>query len=152
MKENQWSVYHKNLYIRNGEIDRVYCHHDTNKKSLQFCIAEIKTSLLFSQKDFASVFTEVGFKRYLKQRQIQNIYRFGETLHAQLCEKKVPRFHIVLRFFLIFKFIRQFEFSQKMGAHTAIKTCCLKQSHAIFSVEPEFTQICARKSLLQVHV
>lgn len=153
MCSKKWNAVHKNLSIRNGEIDRVYESFHEELCKLNICIAEVKTSLVFSKKEILSVFSEVGFKRYFKQRQLQNLYRFGETLQAQKKEKGVHNFQIFLRFFLILKIEREIHLEkEELLQNPSLKLCHNEAGYLIFSVEPEFTPWNARKSLLQIKI
>lgn len=149
----KWNAMYKNLYIRNGEIDRVYSFWNESLQESKICVAEVKTNLIYTRKEIQNIFTEVGFKRYFKQRQIQNLYRFAETLQAQKKEKDIQGTHIFLRFFLILKFGRKIDLqSGDLQNNSGIKICHQGLNHLIFSVEPEFTQFNARKSLLQTNI
>jgi Holliday junction resolvase-like predicted endonuclease len=153
MLVKKWNVMHRNLYIRNGEIDRVYAFWNESLQESKICVAEVKTNLIYTKKEIQNIFTEVGFKRYFKQRQIQNLYRFAETLQAQRQEKNIQNVHFFLRFFLILKFGKKIDLqSDDLENNSGIKICHQSLDHLIFSVEPEFTQFNARKSLLQTRI
>ena len=155
MTENNWNPINKNLRIKKGEIDRVYYQKNLVTQENKFCITEVKTSVFYTKKDIEILFTETGIKRYLKARQVRNLYRCGENLIALLQQKKIPYFNVYLRFFIIFKYVKpnlsniNFE---KLPKSPAIKNCFVGENYLIFSIEPEFTRINARKSLLQVSV
>jgi len=154
MEKNKWKPINKNLRIKKGEIDRIYFFKNRETQEIKFCVTEIKTTVYYKVKDIEVLFTETGVKRYLKQRQIQNLYRVGENLIAYLKQQKTKNFKVYLRFFIVFK--SHFKLSQKnmekMPKSPAIKNCYQGEDYLIFSIEPEFTGISARKSLLQVKV
>ena len=154
MKINDWNPINKNLRIKKGEIDRIYFHKDRETQETKFCITEIKTSLFYKVKDIEILFTETGVKRYLKQRQIQNLYRYGENLIALLYQQKTRNFKVYLRFFIVFKSLHSLSRMnlEKLPRSPAIKKCYTGENYLIFSIEPEFTGINSRKSLLQVKV
>ncbi len=154
MKKNSWNAVNKNLKIKKGEIDRVYFHKNSESGKIQFCVTEVKTSHFYTTKDIEILFTETGVKRYLKQRQIQNLYKYGENIIAHLKQQKIPNFKVYLRFFIILKSkypLKKIN-SKNLPKSPAIKNCVQGDDFYIFSIEPEFTGINARKGLLQVKI
>lgn len=75
-----WSVYQRNIRLRRGEIDRVYKSHTSLAK--RFCICEIKTIQVKNDTQFQSIFSELSFKRFIKNRQMTNLHRYGMHLRA----------------------------------------------------------------------
>lgn len=144
-----WQVESCNLKIKHGEIDRIYKKQGLSQTHL--CLAEIKTVIFFTSRDFEELFTEVGFKRLLKQRQLQNLYKFGEHLNAQFQSSK-KKCKIYIRFFVVAKCVwsQKNKAPRKMG-NGSIKLCFRNDQYDIFAVEPEFTPYIGRKSLLQVY-
>ena len=143
MEKNNWLSIEKNLRIPGGEIDRIYACHNVGVRP-QFCIAEIKTNLIHSKKTFTEIFSEVGIKKYLKQRQIRNLYRFGEHYFAKGYK------NIFLRLFIVLKIKNKFKINILKKNTGPIKICFSNDDYFILSVEPEFTNSQARKSLLQI--
>jgi Holliday junction resolvase-like predicted endonuclease len=139
IKEHGWLPVQKNLKIPGGEIDRIYAQ---NKKQGCFCLAEIKTNVIFSQKIFFETFSEIGIKKYIKQRQIQNLYKLGEH-----CISK--GYAVFLRIFIILK-TKCFINKKRLPLEKAIRICYVSKDFWILSVTPEFTNINTRKSLLQI--
>ena len=154
MEDKKWRPISKNLKIKKGEIDRIYTHQAETCDCLHVCLMEIKTSIIFCESSLKSLYTETGVKRFLKQRQINNLYRYGENLMAQFQQKNIEDFKIYLRFILVFKM--DFRPSQKLLAvlenSHGIKKCHNEEGLLIFSVEPEFTTSNQRKSLLQIKI
>ena len=143
MEQHNWLPTEKNLRIHGGEIDRVYtCAHSREKP--QFCIAEIKTNLIYSKNNFAEIFSEVGIKKYLKQRQIRNLYKFGENYLAS------GKQNVFLRLFIVLKLNNELKINSPLKNTGSIKICFTSDSYFILAIEPEFTNLQARKSLLQV--
>ncbi len=103
MEKKGWLPFAKNLRIKHGEIDRVYTLQVKKQGVASFCVCEIKTTVFYNLQALRNIYTEVGVKRYLKQRQIQNLYRYGENLMANLQVKGVCKPKIYLRFFILFK-------------------------------------------------
>lgn len=154
MKSQNWDVFHQNLLIRGGEIDRVYVNQMSVDQKKRFCIAEIKTAFIYRKKEFQDVFSEVGFKRYLKQRQMQNLYRFAETLQSRGPKGKKSSCLMWIRFFLILRLKDKNIVSNEIlkTNQSGLKLCHKNADYLIFSVEPEFTVFRSRKSLLQTCV
>lgn len=154
MKQHDWNPINKNLRIKKGEIDRVYFCENKETLERKYCVAEIKTALFYKAQDIEVLFMETGVKRYLKQRQIQNLYRYGENLIAMLHQYKTKKFKVYLRFFIVFKYARRLDKLNLafLPKTRAIKNCFRGEGYFIFSIEPEFTSISARKSLLQIKV
>lgn len=154
MKAQNWDVFHQNLLIRGGEIDRVYMNKMSADQKTRFCIAEIKTTVIYRKQEFQDIFSEVGFKRYLKQRQMQNLYRFAETLQSRVPKKENPSCLMWIRFFLILKLKNKALVCDEMLKNnpSGLKLCYRSFDYLIFSVEPEFTAFHSRKSLLQTCV
>lgn len=145
MEKNNWFPIEKNLKVVGGEIDRIYaCSHNT--PLFQFCIAEIKTNLIYSQNTLIEIFSEIGIKKYLKQRQIKNLYKFGENYLAK--GKK----NIFLRLFIVIKLNKKMNVNELIKNTGSIKICFSSNDYFILSIEPEFTNIQARKSLLHVKI
>ncbi len=153
LKLNNWEPIQKNLKIKKGEIDRIYIKNSQTQK-VEFCLAEVKTSLLQKKEDIFILYTETGVKRYLKQRQIQNLYRCGENLIATLKQKNHINFNVYLRIFIILKSLQKIDknFIYNLPKSSAIKSCYSSENHLIFCIEPEFTKINSRKSLLQTTI
>ncbi|APJ04802.1 YraN family protein [Silvanigrella aquatica] len=145
MQQNNWHPKEKNLRIHKGEIDRVY-FFKSGEGIKKYCIAEIKTNIIHSKKSFLELFNEVGIKKYLKQRQIQNIYKFGEMYLAN--GKK----NIYLRIFIVLKFNQKLKIKNTIHKNSPIKICLIHHEYIILSIEPEFTNINSRKSLLQIKI
>lgn len=154
MKHNGWSLIQQNLRIKRGEIDRIYYHNNNETQKTQYCITEVKTSLFYNTKDVDVLFSETGVKRYLKQKQIRNLYRYGENLTALLYSHKKVNFQVYLRFFIILKCAYKLNRMnlENLPKSPSIKMCCQGENYFIFSIEPEFTEINARKSLLQTRI
>lgn len=149
LAQTGWQVEAFNLKIKHGEIDRIYTKHDSTQ--IQLCLAEIKTIIFFTPKDFETFFSEVGFKRLLKQRQLQNLYKLGEHLNAQL-QSAQKQFKIYIRFFVVAKCVWPHKVTTtRRAGNGSIKLCFRNEHYDIFSVEPEFTPYLGRKSLLQIH-
>ncbi len=143
MKKYNWLPIEKNLRIHGGEIDRVYtCTH--SGKNSQFCIAEIKTNLIYSINTFKEIFSEIGIKRYIKQRQIKNLYKLGENYLAK------GKRNIFIRIFIVIKLHNKLKINENIKNTSSIKICFSIDSYLILSIEPEFTNYNARKSLLQI--
>ncbi|MES2614053.1 MAG: hypothetical protein V4591_01420 [Bdellovibrionota bacterium] len=151
MKHNNWNPIQKNLRIKKGEIDRIYFHKNRDTKLTRFCITEVKTSLYYGLKDVEILFTETGVKRYLKQKQIRNLYRYGENLIALLNQHKKSHYKVYLRFFIVLKsgYAAMKITAENLPKSPAIKNCFAGDDFLIFAIEPEFTKTNARKSLLQ---
>lgn len=146
LEKNNWIAIEKNLKIRGGEIDRIYCLPKSAEKIKTICIAEIKTNAIFSKKSLMETFTEIGIKKYIKRRQIKNLYRFGENLIAQGNSK------ILLRIFIVLKIAKKIKIDPNIGKASSIKICYMCDDFWILSIEPEFTNVQARKSLLQIKI
>jgi Holliday junction resolvase-like predicted endonuclease len=144
MEKHNWLPIEKNLRIHGGEIDRVYTY--SNGTHSQFCIAEVKTNLIYSKNTFTEIFSEVGIKKYIKQRQIRNLYKFGENYLAK--GKK----NIFLRLFIVIKLNNKLKINDPIKSTGSIKICFSNDSYFIISIEPEFTNLRARKSLLQIRL
>ncbi len=145
MKKYNWLPIEKNLRIPGGEIDRVYSSAHSIQHS-QFCIAEIKTNLIYSKSSFAEIFSELGIKKYIKQRQIRNLFKLGENYLAK--GKK----NIFIRIFIVIKINNKLKINETIKNVSSIKICYSSDNYLILSIEPEFTNFNARKSLLQIKI
>lgn len=143
MRQHNWLPMEKNLKIHGGEIDRVYKYLNGESNSL-FCIAEVKTNLIYSKKVFKEIFSEIGVKKYVKQRQIRNLYKFGEDYLAK------GKQNIFLRLFIVLKINSKLKIKESIKNTSSIKICFSSDNYFILSIEPEFTHLQARKSLLQI--
>lgn len=154
MKQLNWEPISKNLRIKNGEIDRIYLNRGKKTHQINICVAEIKTALFYKISDVERLFTEIGIKCFLKQRQIRNLYRCGENILALMKSQTCSQFHIFLRLFIIFKGPCSLSKMSivRFPQSPAFKVCHKGENYFIFSIEPEFTTITARKSLLQVKI
>jgi Holliday junction resolvase-like predicted endonuclease len=154
MNKRNWGIMNKNLRIKKGEIDRIYISKENFSQEIKVCLAEIKTSLFYKMKDIETLYTEIGVKRYLKQRQIRNLFLYAENLNAQFYYKMKKKFKIYIRFFIVLKSKSNLNYEKiKLPKLTpAIKLCYKGENYLIFSIEPEFTRIQGRKSLLQIKI
>jgi Holliday junction resolvase-like predicted endonuclease len=147
-----WRILVKNLKIKGGEIDRVYFKKDEALEKSSFCICEIKTSYFYQWKELQDLYTEVGVKRFLKQRQIRNLFVYSEHLRAHYSEMSISKVEFHIRLFVIFR--SRFKISPQRLAllpfSPAMKMSFIGENYVIFSLEPEVTSIKARKSLLQI--
>jgi hypothetical protein len=154
MKEKKWLPFKQNLRIKGGEIDRIYYSFSYYRKEIRFCLAEVKTSIILKQEELDVLQTEIGLKRFLKARQIFNLYRYAEQLQSCFEYRAIQnkmKWKIFLRLFIVIKNVKKIETNWNNKV-TAIKKCSQKKDYIIFSVEPEFTFANARKSLLQIKI
>jgi Holliday junction resolvase-like predicted endonuclease len=145
MQSQNWSVHEKNLRIHGGEIDRIYIHK-TNNNNYKMCIAEIKTNCIYSSSSLNEIFTEVGIKKYIKQRQIKNLFKISENYFSKGISE------IYLRLFIVLKKKNYIKIDKNLSAMSAIKICYEHDNYYILSITPEFTNINARKSLLEIRL
>ncbi len=145
MKNHNWLPIEKNLRIPGGEIDRIYAYSNNGIYS-KFCIAEIKTNLIYTKDSISEIFSEIGIKKYLKQKQIKNLFKLGENYLAK--GKK----NILLRIFIVIKTKNSLILNETIKNTGSIKLCFKSNNFLILSIEPEFTNFNARKSLLQIKI
>ncbi|WP_397600299.1 hypothetical protein [Silvanigrella sp.] len=145
MAKHNWLPVEKNLKIQKGEIDRIYCSQN-NIGEKKFCITEIKTNIIYSKASFHILFTEVGIKKFIKMRQIKNLYKIGENYIARGYKD------IYLRIFVIIKTNKKMNITKFNEKTCPFKLCYNNDNYYIFSIEPEFTFYQARKSLLQIKI
>jgi Holliday junction resolvase-like predicted endonuclease len=144
MAQQGWSIAQKNLRVQGGEIDRIY--RQISQENVKFCLAEVKTNVVAAERHFFEIFSEVGLKKYIKQRQMTNLYRYGEHLLAS------TNAQVMLRLFLILKMKKETQFPLHPQNTEPLKLCWQGEGVWIFSLVPEFTPVLARKSLVQMRV
>jgi hypothetical protein len=110
------------------------------------CIAEIKTNCIYSSSSLNEIFTEVGIKKYIKQRQIKNLFKISENYFSKGISE------IYLRLFIVLKKKNYIKIDKNLSAMSAIKICYEHDNYYILSITPEFTNINARKSLLEIRL
>jgi Holliday junction resolvase-like predicted endonuclease len=154
MQSKGWLPTHKNFRIFKGEIDRIYSFYFYESDTFLFCLAEVKTCLFRTQAELVQLFSEVGIKRFLKQRQMQNLYRQGQTLLAKRYEMQKRKDRVFLRLFVVLKFPGEFKQSwlKDIPSLPSIKLCHTNNNCLLISIEPEFTSYQARKSLLEIKI
>lgn len=145
MQCQKWSVHEKNLRIHGGEIDRIYIHKSTNS-NYKLCIAEIKTNCIHNSAPLNEIFTEVGIKKYIKQKQIKNLFKMSENYYSKGIKE------IYLRLFIVLKKKHYIKIDKNISTMSAIKICYEHDNYYILSITPEYTNINARKSLLEIKV
>ncbi|KAB8037090.1 hypothetical protein GCL60_14770 [Silvanigrella paludirubra] len=145
MIEQEWHPIEKNLRIHGGEIDRIYILKKHTDEKL-FCIAEVKTNIIYNKSNLNLLLSEVGIKKYIKTRQMKNLYKIGENYLSKGFSK------IFLRLFIILKTTKKIDTSLFEGKFSPFKLCFKSNHYFIISLEPEFTKIQARKSLLQIKI
>lgn len=151
MHSQHWYAIEKNLRIYGGEIDRVYAKQQAGCDSPAFCVAEVKTRIVHRRRDLQTFFTESSLGPYFRQRQMRNLYRYGETLQAHTYQKIRAMSTIYLRLFLVLKhsgLLAVGDFKNN-GYFGTLKCCFFSQEAAVLSFQPEYTCFLGGKSSLQ---
>lgn len=137
--EEKWKAIQKNKKIKQGEIDRIYQYNPNT-----YCIAEVKTIYLSNNISEQYLFSEIFLKKFLKNRQLTNLVKFGENLFSYGAKK------IYIRIFLILVFKKNKNPIKKQEISNSIKICYVHNNVAIISLNPEFTSVNSGKSLLEI--
>jgi Holliday junction resolvase-like predicted endonuclease len=152
-----WKPVIKNQRFRGGELDRLYVKSRVHRHDhVQLCLVEVKYAQISSASETSGLFEETVLKRFVKQNQMQNLYRFGELLATPTPRSGMGRLpkKVYLRLILVVKF--QAHDGHRYGAPRVLeglaKVCCWKDSYAILSLTPEYVARGMRTSLLQIEM
>ncbi len=132
LQKCNWAVYKKNEKIFKGEIDRVFIQKDAHNSKI-FCVAEIKTQLCVTSKNFYTYFTHTGMSQIIKPAQIKNLHQYSETLLA----RNSTNIQIYIRFFIVLKIVLTSELKNFLKAQTIFKVCLIERDFIILSFFPE---------------
>ncbi len=150
MEKYDWQIIQKNQNIHKGEIDRVYFSDKHN----QYCICEIKTSYL-ERTNLKFLFeNELYFKKFLKFRQIRNLYWYTNNFPRYLPQLKNSTFNFLVRYFIVLKGkpTSQKQILEQYKNCRTLKICRVNSEGVIIAVTPEFTNYLTKKSSLECYI